>query len=72
MYGRRPVKRLDNPALPTHTRSVAHNGDVVEEEMEALGPLLEHLVDSLGHHLSLGDQLTGIKHGLRRTRGGRG
>ena len=37
--------------------------------MEALGPVLQHLIDSLGHHLSLGDQLTGIKHGLPRTRG---
>ena len=38
-----------------------HNGDVIEEEVEALSSVLEHLIDSLRHHLSLGDQLTHIK-----------
>ena len=55
--------------LSTNTSSSivgkAHNRDVIEEEVEALGSVLEHLIDSLRHHLSLGDQLTRIKHGLQ-------
>lgn len=58
--------KLSNTATGCGPSPCTHNGDVIQSHPERFRSLGQQFVDTLRHHLSLRDQLTGIKLRLQQ------